>query len=118
MQQSFYSMAITTGVLCVFFLSGVLPMPKKPSAQIAMQQLIQQVRTALPFDQPASFLCQKHCIGCPKKLMEFLESEISSWETALDQGETPTLGDIEQLARTSRKIHTVMVKNGLAGEKP
>ena len=81
-----------------------------------MQHLIGQIRTALPFDQPTALLCQQHCVGCPKKLMEFIEGEVSGWENALSRGETPALGDIDQLARTSRKIYAVLEKNGLIRE--
>lgn len=80
-----------------------------------MQQLISQIRASLPFDQPAVLLCQQHCVGCPKKLMEYLEGEVTGWESALAAGDVPTLGDIDQLARTSRKIYAVLQKNGLVG---
>lgn len=85
-----------------------------PSTPEAMQALMAQIRTHLPVEQPDAYLCRAHCVGCPKKLMEYLETELLDWEAALERGETPTLGDINKLAKSSRKIHTVMVKNGLA----
>ena len=45
--------------------------------------------------------------------MEYLESELTGWESALQAGEQPSLGDINQLAKTSRKIYRVLQKNGL-----
>lgn len=91
----------------------------KPSAPQAMQCLIRDIRAAMPFDQPAALLCRNTCAGCPKKLMEFLAAEVSGWESALASGSQPTLGDIERLANTSRKIYRVLEKNHLLnnGEK-
>lgn len=86
----------------------------KPATDIAMRALIAEVRGALPFHLSPSELCQHSCTGCPKKLMEFMETELDNHEQQLDAGDIPTLGDINKLARTSRKVHKVMVKNGLA----
>ncbi|AJQ92187.1 hypothetical Protein YC6258_00132 [Gynuella sunshinyii YC6258] len=78
-----------------------------------MQQLLCAIREQLPVGAPEADLCQKICIGCPKKLMSYLEQEVNDWQRALDDGETPKLGDIRQLARAARKIHAVIEKNGL-----
>ena len=86
---------------------------RKPGRQQAMQQLISDIRRAMPLDEPYALLCQKQCVGCPKKLMEYLESELTGWESALQAGEQPSLGDVNQLAKTSRKIYRVLQKNGL-----
>ncbi|MCY0963938.1 hypothetical protein [Parathalassolituus penaei] len=86
---------------------------ERPAPRIAMQQLITEVRDTLPFHLPPSELCQHSCSGCPKKLMEFMETELSEQEMLLDAGDEPTLGDINRLARTSRKVYNVMQKNGL-----
>lgn len=86
---------------------------ERPSPRIAMQQLITQVRDTLPFHLPPSELCQHSCTGCPKKLIEFMETELGEQEMRLDAGDAPTLGDINRLARTSRKVYNVMQKNGL-----
>lgn len=78
-----------------------------------MQQLIMQIRQAIPFDLPESQICSGICIGCAKKLLEFLISELDGWEFRLNQGATPTLGDIEKLVKTSKKIYRVLELNKL-----
>lgn len=80
----------------------------------AMSSLITQVRNTVPFDLPAEILCAKTCdYGCPKKLMEYLDSELVSWEFRLAEGENPNFGEIHQLGKTAQKIHRVLQKNGL-----
>ena len=86
---------------------------RKPATQQAMQQLLDDIRRQLPVGAPEADLCQKICIGCPKKLMVYIELEVDDWQRALDNGATPKLGDIGQLARSARKINAVMEKNGL-----
>jgi len=88
----------------------------KPDTVTAMQQLIAQVREAMPFDLPEAQQCAGPCEGCSMKLLAFLEGELEAWERRLDEGERPNLGDVSRLARTSRKIHRVMEKNGLVGQ--
>ncbi len=78
-----------------------------------MQQLIDQVREAIPFDTPTSTLCSGICTGCSKKLLDFLDMELEEWQERLDGGDTPRLGDIQKLARRSQKIYRVLQKNGL-----
>ncbi len=43
-------------------------MTTKPKTRDAMMQLIDQVRTAIPFDTSEAELCSGTCHGCPKKL--------------------------------------------------
>ncbi len=85
----------------------------KPKTPIAMQQLIQQIREALPFDAPGSYLCVDNCKGCSIKLLEFLDAELTGWEQRLEEGETPGLGDIQHIAKLSRKIYKVLDNNGV-----
>ncbi len=79
----------------------------------AMQQLIQQVREALPFGRPQGYVCADECKGCSLKLLEFLDLELMDWEDRLQQGEVPGLGDIQKIAKISRKIHKVLDNNGV-----
>lgn len=83
-----------------------------------MQQLISQIRVEIPLDIPEATLCRGPCIGCSKKLMEFLDQELESQQQDLDQGEVPTLGQIHKLARLAEKVHKVLVKNGLTANSP
>ena len=85
----------------------------KPDTSTAMTQLIDQVREAIPFDTPAEKLCAGPCTGCPKKLMEYLDSELEDWEYKLDSAEAPSLGDVRKLGKTSQKIYNVLKKNNL-----
>jgi len=90
----------------------------KPKTPVAMQQLISQIREALPFDVPESYLCTDDCKGCSLKLLEFLDAELINWEQRLESGEKPTLGDVQYVAKLSRKIYKVLDRNGvIAGEE-
>ncbi len=85
----------------------------RPRPDLAMRQLIEEIRRTIPLDTPLSRLCAGPCSGCPKKLLEYLDRELAEWEARLHQGEVPRLGDLQRLARSSRKIQTVLVRNGL-----
>ena len=86
----------------------------KPDTSNAMRELITQVRVHIPFDEMNDArVCSGTCIGCAKKLLEYLEQEIISWETSLAQNEIPTLGDINKLARSSKKIYKVLQLNNI-----
>ena len=85
----------------------------KPDAPTAMRQLIAQVRQTLPFDLPESRVCDGPCLGCSLKLLDYLESELEAWEQRLEQGEKPGLAELSRLAKTSRKVHRALLKNGL-----
>ncbi len=80
-----------------------------------MQRLIDEVRAAIPFDAPESLVCSGDCQGCSRKLLEFLDGELTYWEARLRAGERPRLGDLSGLARTSRKVYAVLERNGLVG---
>jgi len=87
--------------------------PRKPNTRQAMQQLLVEIREHLPLYAPEASFCQKQCVGCSKKLIEFIRHEYEYWDMALSQGDTPSLGDINKLARSARKIGVVLEKNGL-----
>jgi hypothetical protein len=92
--------------------------PRKPDTRTAMRRLIGQLRDAFPFDLNAEQICGDDCEGCSSKLLFYLESEIESWERRLDQGVSPTLGDLDRLAKQGRKIHRVLQRNGLFDALP
>lgn len=89
----------------------------KPDTTTAMNSLIEQIREAIPFDTPQEELCDGPCTGCPKKLMEYLDTQLEECESDIAVGEKPSLGDLQRLAKTSRKIHAVLKKNGLIKEQ-
>ena len=77
-----------------------------------MAELTHTIRQHIPFDDMDEVrLCSGLCIGCPKKMLEYLEQEIEYWERELKQGEVPNLGEINALSRSSRKIHMLLLKN-------
>jgi hypothetical protein len=86
----------------------------KRDSATAMRQPIAQVRDTVPFDLPEAQVCAGACDGCSLKLLEFLGNELDGWETRLDAGNRPDLKDLSRLAKTSRKVHSVLVRNGLA----
>ncbi|MBK8188275.1 MAG: hypothetical protein IPK77_14040 [Cellvibrio sp.] len=86
----------------------------KPDTRTAMLQLIEQIRSSIPFDElDDSRVCTGKCVGCAKKLLEYLEQEIISWEYSLNQGDHPSLGDVNKLARSAKKIYKVLQANNL-----
>jgi len=85
----------------------------KPAPITAMENLIGQIKAAMPFGMPEAELCSGECIGCPKKLLEYLDTEVEYWESKLTDGEQPTLGDISRLAKCSKKIYAALGKNKL-----
>lgn len=85
-----------------------------PDSRTAMGILIAQIREAIPTRAPGALACTGACAGCSVKLLEYLETELVCWESRLAAGERPGLADLSQLAGTARKIHRVLVRNGLA----
>jgi hypothetical protein len=90
-----------------------MPAQHAPDTRAAMQKLIGDIRTEVPFDMPTEQLCTNRCVGCPKKLMEYLDMTLEDWTCRLDDGEVPDFGDISKLAKSSLKIHRALEKNNL-----
>ncbi len=57
-------------------------MSKKPDRITAMRNIIEQVKMEFPLYEEDTFVCgtENNYIGCPKKLMELVDSELSYWE--------------------------------------
>jgi hypothetical protein len=89
---------------------------KIPNTSIAMQELIEQIRIAIPLDMPEAQVCSDSCNACSLKLLEYLAGELDSWEARLADGKIPGLADLSQLARSARKIHRILQTNGLIKE--
>lgn len=85
----------------------------KPKPPEAMRRLIRQVRDALPFRRSPEELCSGGCKPCAPKLLEYLATELDEWDERLDRGEVPTLGEIDRLARSSRKVYEALRKAGM-----
>jgi len=76
-----------------------------------MRQLIKQVREAMPFDLPEASMCSGKCNGCSQKLLDYLDTELEDWEYRLKAGESPDFGEIQRIAKTSKKIYKVLQRN-------
>lgn len=90
----------------------------KPSTSIAMQTLIAEVRSIMPFDATEDELCTDSCQGCSVKLLTFIETELEAWEEKLQQGVKPDLNDLNQLGKSCRKVYMILKKNKLLNETP
>jgi hypothetical protein len=88
----------------------------KPDTVTAMQQLIAEIRRRIPLDALAVEVCADSCDGCSLKLLEYLKTEVENWEWRLAQGDAPRFGDLDRLARSARKIHAALSKNGLLAD--
>lgn len=57
-------------------------MSRKPDRMTAMQQIIDAVKAEFPLYQPDTFKCgpDNTCIGCPKKLMELVDTDLCYWQ--------------------------------------
>ncbi|MCG7964494.1 MAG: hypothetical protein AB2747_22060 [Candidatus Thiodiazotropha taylori] len=90
---------------------------RKPNTQVAMRQLIEQIRTQIPFDLSEEERCGESCEGCSGKLLIYLESELDEWQIKLDQGVVPSFADLSRLAAKAKKIVNVLRRNGLMPEE-
>ncbi len=84
-----------------------------PSTTHVMTRVISDIRRVFPFDAPEAHICRSKCIGCSKKLLSFLETEIEDWQTKMEQGVAPKLGDIQQLSKMAKKIGKALQKNAI-----
>ncbi|MEJ2591825.1 MAG: hypothetical protein P8178_10555 [Candidatus Thiodiazotropha sp.] len=86
---------------------------RKPDTRTAMRHLIGQIREAIPFDLSTDEICGDSCQGCSSKLLIYLESELDAWEIRLGDGVIPNFGDLDRLAKQSRKVYRALEANGL-----
>ena len=91
-------------------------MTRKPNTTDAMHNLIHEVRTTLPLDLSPVEVCSDECRSCSIKLIEYIAMELENWESRLDDGDIPDFGDLNRLARSSKKIHRALLKNGLVND--
>lgn len=86
---------------------------KKPDRTQAMLQLIKTVREKFPFNESEANMCTGQCNSCSMKLLDYLDIQLEDWEYRLKKGEIPTFGDIQQIAKTSKKIYHALDKHNL-----
>ena len=74
-------------------------MKRKPDRQTAMLNIIKLVRDDFPFYAPESQICGDTCVGCPKKLLELVDTEIIDWQNKIEYGEIPDFAQINSFAK-------------------
>lgn len=84
----------------------------KPNTKTAMEKLIKEARERIPFNLSFDGYCEGRCDECPQKLLEFLDIDLSGWESRLKHGTTPNLGDVHRLARDCVEIYAILQKKG------
>ncbi|WP_285163389.1 hypothetical protein [Shewanella goraebulensis] len=87
----------------------------KPDRTTAMQNIISQVKSEFPLTEPETFVFgpEGSCQGCPKKLLELVDSEISYWEAAINNGDTPQLGEISRFGKLCKNVKRGLDRNGV-----
>lgn len=80
-----------------------------------MRQLIAQVEQEFPLTEPSTFICGANtdCQGCPKKLLEMVDSEISYWQHALKRGVRPKFDELRKFARLCQSVQRNLARNHL-----
>ncbi len=93
---------------------GSKAVSRKPDRITAMQQIIDAVKAEFPLYQPDTFRCgpDNSCIGCPKKLMELVDSELCYWQYQIQRGISPTFDELYSFGKMCRNIRRALVKNG------
>jgi hypothetical protein len=80
----------------------------------AIQSLISEVRQKVPFGLSFDGYCEGRCDVCPQKLIEFLDIEVSHWESRIKHGVIPSAGEIENLRKDYQKVYHILEKSALA----
>ncbi|EGT3628662.1 hypothetical protein FAP94_20130 [Morganella morganii] len=82
----------------------------KPNTQIAMQSLINQIKATIPLNLEEAQLCQGQCLGCSKKMLEMLDTEISYWQYS---NTIPSLKDLKNLEKIGQRTYKILKRNQL-----
>ncbi|OQU53601.1 hypothetical protein CGH99_18265 [Vibrio parahaemolyticus] len=90
-------------------------MTAKPDRMTAMRNIIDQVKAELPIYEPETFVCgpEGQCIGCPKKLLEMVDSELSYWESAMERGIVPQFDEIRRFGKMCTNVRRSLVRNNV-----
>lgn len=87
----------------------------KPDRITAMRLIIEQAKRELPLYESETFICgtKGNCIGCPKKLMELVDGELSYWEHTIASGISPNFDDIRKFGKLCTNVKRGLVRNHL-----
>ncbi|OLQ91603.1 hypothetical protein BIY21_13125 [Vibrio ponticus] len=88
---------------------------KKPDRATAMHNLIEQVLAELPLYEPETFICgtKGNCVGCPKKLLEMVDGELTYWQSALSRGVVPQFDEIRRFGKMCSSVRRGLERNNL-----
>lgn len=88
---------------------------QKPDRKTAMLHIIEQVKLEFPLYESESFVCgpDGNCQGCPKKLLELVDTELSYWEAAITNGQIPQFDDIRRFGKLCTNVKRSLVRNGV-----
>ncbi|GDY27497.1 hypothetical protein AHAT_33870 [Agarivorans sp. Toyoura001] len=88
-------------------------MHAKPDRITAMKSIIVQVKREFPLYEEDTFECgtANNCIGCPKKLLELVDSELSYWEHAMKRGVQPKFDEIRRFGKLCKNVKRGLVRN-------
>lgn len=91
----------------------------KPDRMTAMREIIEQVKAEFPLYEPSTFICGANtdCAGCPKKLLEMVDSEICYWECAMKRGVSPKFDEIRRFGKMCSSIRRALLRNNLLRER-
>ncbi len=93
---------------------GSQTVSRKPDRMTAMQQIIDAVKAEFPLYQPDTFKCgpDNTCIGCPKKLMELVDTDLCYWQYQIDRGIPPSFDELNRFGKMCKNIRRALVRNG------
>lgn len=94
-------------------------MSKKPDLATAMLQLIDEVKNRFPLYEPDTYVCgirNTDCQGCPKKLLEMVDSELCFWESAIRQGRTPKFDELRRFGKLCQSVERNLIRNQLIAD--
>ena len=88
-------------------------MTKKPDRITAMREIIEAVKAEFPIYSPDTFVCgpDNSCIGCPKKLMELVDSDLSYWENSINRGIAPTFEELRRFGKLCKNVKRGLIRN-------
>jgi hypothetical protein len=88
-------------------------MTRKPDRITAMQQIIDAVKIEFPLYREDTFKCgpDNSCVGCPKKLMELVDSDLSYWQHQINKGVQPTFDDLYRFGKLCKNVKRALIRN-------
>ena len=94
--------------------AGERAVSRKPDRITAMQQIIDAVKQEFPLYQADTFKCGPNntCIGCPKKLMELVDTDLSYWQYQIQRGIPPSFDELYRFGKMCKNIRRALVRSG------